>query len=291
MMPSDLLNNYLSWQGEIGGDEVILPHPFRRKSSPGSGEARTLESQSSSVFQHAPAFQPTSASNLFGDLARGLEAKEKTEKFVLALPPSSTPTPARIVEAVQYPVFSGMEEFKDYLSKHSRTVFTSESDIQLIHGIGNLQAPLALVSLEPNDLDISEARLFAGEAGILLEKMMRAIHLNCQELYRSSLLKHRAPTRIWSRREISRILPLLHIELSLIQAPIVLLLGEACAQAVLKTTKTIAELRQIPHREGGKDFVVTYHPDELLRRDELKRKAWEDLQWLQRRMNLSQAQV
>jgi len=61
-------------------------------------------------------------------------------------------------------------------------------------------------------------------------------------------------------------------------------LGEACAQAVLKTGKPLEELRQEPFRMEGREFVATYHPADLLAREELKRKAWEDLQWLRKRM-------
>jgi uracil-DNA glycosylase len=43
-------------------------------------------------------------------------------------------------------------------------------------------------------------------------------------------------------------------------------------------------LRQEPFRIEGREFAVTYHPAELLAREELKRKAWEDLQWLRKRM-------
>jgi uracil-DNA glycosylase family 4 len=63
-----------------------------------------------------------------------------------------------------------------------------------------------------------------------------------------------------------------------------LLLGEACAQAVLKTGKPLEELRQEPFRLEGREFVATYHPADLLTQEVLKRKAWEDLQWLRKRM-------
>jgi uracil-DNA glycosylase family 4 len=300
MMANDLLREYLAWQGEIGSDEVILPHPMARKqavaataaasavstpvaaiASNSAGLSHTaIEEEQPAGFQHAPAFQPTSPSNLFGDLSRALEAAGKIEKED-GLPQARF---VRTVEASNLPAFLGLQDYWEYLEKHSRTLFASESEIRILRGQGPEQSPLSLVSLEPGENDAAEDRLFTGEAGTLLEKMMRAIRLDTAQLYRTSLAKHHAKGRTWSRRDWVRLLPLLHIELALAKVPMVLLLGEACAQAVLKTSKTMDELRQTPHREGGRDFAVTYHPDELLKRDELKRKAWEDLQWLQRRM-------
>jgi uracil-DNA glycosylase family 4 len=293
-MNTQFLRNYLAWQSEIGCDEVILPHPLVRKDKVAVAVevAKKLEPAHQPAFQHADAFRPTSESNVFGDLARTLQSPVVPTKAIkLEVPVIAKQAPARVAEAIQYPTFTSIADFWDYLSKHAKTVFATETDISLLQGIGPVQAPLALVSMQPNEADCLAGQIFSGDAGILLEKMMKAIRLDCNLLYRTSVVKYNAVGRVWSRREIARILPLLHSELSLSQVPVVLLLGEACAQAVLKTTKTMEELRQIPHREGNRDFVVTYHPDDLLRRDEWKRKAWEDLQWLQRRLNQMQAQA
>ena len=152
-----------------------------------------------------------------------------------------------------------------------------------------MQPSLALIGFEPSEADEAEGKAFRGETGALLEKMMKAIRLDLNALYLGNLIKVRAAGKVWSRRELARLVPLLHAELGLVRAPMVLLLGQECAQTVLKTGKTLEELRQETHRLEGREFFVTYHPQELLRREELKRKAWEDLQWLQRRMAEAQA--
>jgi uracil-DNA glycosylase len=204
-------------------------------------------------------------------------------------------------EALNLPVFSDLAAFWDHLDRTPGLVSgdlagtgspdtTVASDVskgaglRMVRGSGPISPPLALVGYEPGEADVAESRPFQGEPGALLEKMMRAIRLDTRELYQTHLIKVRAPGKAWSRRELIRILPLLHVELGLAQVPMVLLLGQECAQAVLKTGKTLDELRQETHRMEGREFFVTYHPAELLRKEELKRKAWEDLQWLQRRM-------
>ncbi len=265
------LKNYLLFQSEIGTDEVILPKPLL---------VRT-------VFQHAPGLQPTSPSNIFGNLARDFKstpAKVKIEKAVEV-------QVARVPDAVQLPAFGNLDEYWTYLEKNSRTVYSSPTDLPILKSSGPTMARLALIAFSPNPADMELGKLFSGEAGVLLEKMMRAIHLNVTELYCTSLIKHAAQNRNWSRRELTRILPLLNAELGLCKVPVALILGEANAQAILRTTKSMEELRQIPHREGSMEIVVTYHPEDLMRQEELKRKTWQDLQWLERRMNNAQIQT
>ncbi len=143
---------------------------------------------------------------------------------------------------------------------------------------------MALIGMEPSAADIEAGMVFSGEVGELLDKMMRAIRLDPDQLYRTVLIKAHLPGKIWNRRELMRMLPVLHAELGFLKVPATLLLGEACAQAVLKTGRSVEELRQAPHRLDGREFVVTYHPADLIRQESLKRKAWEDLQWLQKRL-------
>lgn len=216
-------------------------------------------------------------------------------------------------EALALPAFSDLAAFWDHLERTPGLVLgdpaggslqapapldgangtkgegSDKGVLRMIRSSGPVKAPLALVGFEPGEEDASEGRPFQGEPGALLEKMMRAIRLDVRELYQTLLIKVRLAGKAWSRREMIRVLPLLHAELGLAQAPMVLLLGQECAQAVLKTGKTLDELRQETHRMEGREFFVTYHPSELLRKEELKRKAWEDLQWLQRRMAEAQA--
>ncbi len=306
MTAKDLLRSYLAWQGQVGTDEVILPHPMLRKQmtatptpKPGLTPAKPADmpmdrdegletdsrEPSSIPFQHAPAFQSNSPSNLFGDLSRALEAANKADKDE-GLSAIKT---LRATEALHFPVFPGLPEYWAYLEANARLLYGFDGDMRWVRGQGPSDAPLALVALAPGEADITAGKLFSGEAGALLEKMMRAIRLDCETLYRTAVVKCTQPGKSWSRRELMRVLPLLHIELGLAKVPVVLLMGETCAQAVLKTGKTLDELRQIPHREGGREFIVTYHPEDLLRREEWKRKAWEDLQWLQKRMSEARA--
>lgn len=314
MAAASLVKAYLEWQAEMGTEEVILPTPPARKSSaPPSpagaampGPARPIPfgsgSPGSGPMEDVASPGDSAPAGLLASLSSALEKAGKPfdESGTAAL--SQRAAAARTSEAHNLPGFGDLEEYWRYLEARPHLLSGEAAPMgasgssalphgPLIRSRGPVRAPLGLIGFEPGDEDIENGRAFGGEAGALLEKMMRAIRLETMDLYLGNLIKVRMAGKAWSRRELARILPLLHAELGLAQAHSVLLLGQDCAQAVLKTGKILDELRQETHRMDGREFFVTYHPRELLRQEDLKRKAWADLQWLQRRLAEKQAAV
>jgi uracil-DNA glycosylase family 4 len=299
MMATDLLRAYLEWQADVGSDEVILPHPLRNsRGSAGAPEPSgtpTVQAHSAPGQESRhPVFQADypgsdgiaqdgALSPLLQSLSHALEeAAGSGPERIKA--PAKAPRPS---EAMHFPVFQTLADYWEYLDAFPQVLQAGEDATagrKVVRATGPSAAPLAMVGMEPTDEDAAAGKAFQGGPGQLLEKMMKAIRMNIGDLYLSNLVKIRVPGKAWSRRELARLVPLLHIELGLAQTPITVLLGEACAQTVLKTGKPLEELRQETHLIEGRKFVVTYHPDDLLRKEDLKRKAWEDLQWLQRRM-------
>ncbi|HKP97722.1 MAG TPA: uracil-DNA glycosylase family protein [Fibrobacteria bacterium] len=299
MATAALLKAYLDWQSDMGTEDVILPHPLVRKAAraagPQAANPRGAPGDGKPAQKAAmPSPGEAAAPGLFESLAKALE-RAANPKAADSVPSDAFGGSAgRGTEAHNMPFFPGLGDFWEYLEKRPRLLLgeapaagaetTALPVSQVIRSAGPAKAPLALIGFEPGDAEAAEGKAFGGEAGALLEKMMRAIRLDLGGLYLGNLVKVRVAGKAWSRRELARIVPLLHIELGLAQVPKVLLLGQECAQAVLKTGKTLDELRQETHRMEGREFFVTHHPRDLIRKEELKRKAWEDLQWLQRRM-------
>jgi uracil-DNA glycosylase family 4 len=270
-------------------DEVILPYPLQRKPGTGNGAGPDSSAIAEPATTHPagrlgreakpglPLAPDPAVEGLFASLEKSLldSANAKREEV---------PVRARH-ESVSLPVFPDLQAFWSHLEANP-ALAAGDSDAtvtRVVRGHGPAGASLALAGLEPGDADAAAGLAFQGEPGELLAKMLKAIHLDATACYRTNLVKAARPTRA-TRRDLARLLPWLHAELALARAPFVLLMGEAIAQAVLKTGKPLDELRQEPFRLEGREFVATYHPADLLSREELKRKAWEDLQWLQKRM-------
>jgi uracil-DNA glycosylase family 4 len=221
-------------------------------------------------------------------LEDGKSASRETASASTPMAPEAGPA-AKAVET-NVPAFKSLADHRAHMDRNLRTLHTGDpegKDWKVVHGEGPEFAPLVLAALEPGAADGEAGRPFQGPGGILLEKMMRAIKRDMAALYRTTVVKVAAPRKVWTRRDLVRLHPLFLAELALCKAPVVLLLGEACAQAVLKTGKPLEELVQRFHRVDGAegiDFAVTWHPDDLEGKEELKRKAWKDLQWLQPRL-------
>jgi uracil-DNA glycosylase family 4 len=294
MAATQLLQAYLEWQSEMGSEEVILPHPRMRKQ--GAAPATPHDAGILSASPRSPEVSGEAPQGLFASLAKALE-QAVNSPIEAARGKAGVPRfVSRNTEGGSIPAFqdlaalwSHLEANPNLLQREAQPGPVATAPVtSMIRGIGPVGAAMALIGFEPSETDAASGRAFQGEAGALLEKMMRAIRLETRDLYLSNLIKVRSD-KAWNRRELARMVPVLHAELALVQAPMVVLLGQECAQAVLKTGKTLDELRQETHRLEGREFFATYHPQELLRKEELKRKAWEDLQWLQQRMAEAQA--
>jgi uracil-DNA glycosylase family 4 len=287
-----ILRAYLEAQSELGVDEVILPYPLQRKleatnlqvapASPAIA-LETLspggprESGIGAAQEVSPRLADPAVEGLFASLEKSLadSAAAKRDEVPLRARP----------ESVSLPVFPDLQAFWSHLEANPALAAgdSAAAVTRVVRGHGPAGVQLALAGLEPGEADAAAGLAFQGESGALLAKMLKAIRLDAAACYRTNLVKAVRPTRA-TRRDLARLLPWLHAELALVRTPFVLLLGEAIAQAVLKTGKPLDELRQEPFRLEGREFAVTYHPADLLSREELKRKAWEDLQWLQKRM-------
>lgn len=64
----------------------------------------------------------------------------------------------------------------------------------------------------------------------------------------------------------------------------ILLVGKVSAHDILQNDYTIAQMRQRLFEYNGIPVVVTYHPSALLRNQELKRPAWEDLKFFKSKL-------
>ena len=142
--------------------------------------------------------------------------------------------------------------------------------------------------------DETEERLglpFAGQAGQLLDNMLRAIKLGrsdastpAQAAYLSNVVKCRpAVARNPELQELAACEIYLQRELALVQPTVILALGRFAAQVLLQAS--VPEVASIPlgklrgkiYSYRGIPVVVCYHPVYLLRTPQDKARAWADL--------------
>jgi len=69
-----------------------------------------------------------------------------------------------------------------------------------------------------------------------------------------------------------------------LQPHYILCLGRIAAQTLLDSTEGISKLRGRFFEFEGVPLIATFHPSALLRDDQYKRPAWEDLKTLRERI-------
>jgi uracil-DNA glycosylase len=152
----------------------------------------------------------------------------------------------------------------------------------VIFGEGPPQADLMIIGEGPGVDDIKSELPFQGPAGMLLNRMLAAIDLARAECYLCNVIKCIPPgERKFSVEEIEDCRPFLLRQILAINPRVIMALGALAAQTLLRSKKTISELRgevftfQLNDRETP--ILPTFNPAYLLRVAEKKREAWEDL--------------
>lgn len=113
---------------------------------------------------------------------------------------------------------------------------------------------------------------FEGEAGKLLDNMLRAARLNKAGVVLLAPLVRGAAAGVGAA--LPEALPAL---LASAQPDVVLVMGRLAAQALLQSSEPFGKLRGQVHGLHGAQTVVTYDATYLLRNPSDKAKAWDDL--------------
>ncbi len=152
-----------------------------------------------------------------------------------------------------------------------------------VFGAGNPEANLMLIGEAPGREEDLQGEPFVGRAGQLLDRMLAAIGFEREDVFIANILKCRPPeNRDPQPDEIKVCKPHLLQQIKLIQPKIILALGRISAQVLLETKSPLGQLRGKFHDFNGIKFLVTYHPAALLRYQQYKRPAWEDLKLLRK---------
>jgi DNA polymerase len=156
-----------------------------------------------------------------------------------------------------------------------------------VFGVGDRQAQWMVIGEAPGENEDLQGEPFVGQAGKLLDNMLKAIGLNRSVegakdgqagVYIANTLKCRPPgNRNPEPVELQTCAPYLVRQVALVQPKIILAMGRFAVQSLLQTSEPIGKLRGRVHHYQGVPVVVTYHPAYLLRNPADKAKAWADL--------------
>jgi len=159
-----------------------------------------------------------------------------------------------------------------------------EARKQTVFGVGHEHAHWMVVGEAPGEQEDLQGEPFVGQAGKLLDSMLRALGLGRAEgpperqVFIANTLKCRPPrNRNPEPAELAQCEPYLNRQIALVQPRIILAMGRFAVQSLLRSNEPIGKLRGRVHEYQGVPLIVTYHPAYLLRNLVDKARAWEDL--------------
>ncbi|SEI95193.1 uracil-DNA glycosylase [Paraburkholderia diazotrophica] len=154
-----------------------------------------------------------------------------------------------------------------------------EKRTNTVFGVGDREADWMLIGEAPGENEDKQGEPFVGQAGKLLDNMLRSLGLaRDMNVYIANVIKCRPPgNRNPEPDEVARCEPYLQRQVALVKPKLIVALGRFAAQSLLKTDASISSLRGRVHEYEGVPVVVTYHPAYLLRSLGDKAKSWQDL--------------
>jgi uracil-DNA glycosylase family 4 len=155
-----------------------------------------------------------------------------------------------------------------------------ESRIQTVFGVGDRNADWLIVGEAPGGDEDRQGEPFVGRAGQMLNKMLRAIGLQREQVYIANTVKCRPPgNRDPQPDEVAACAGYLDRQIEMIRPRLILAVGKVAARNLLQDDSPVGKLRGRAHPYGPAEIplIVTYHPSYLLRNPEQKRKSWADL--------------
>jgi DNA polymerase len=159
----------------------------------------------------------------------------------------------------------------------------SEGRRTVVFGSGNPNAGLMFIGEAPGADEDRTGLPFVGPAGALLTRMIEAIGFQREEVYIANVIKCRPPgNRDPQPEEVNTCKPYLERQIEHIQPVVICALGRFAAQTLLDTDEPLGTLRGRLFTYRGIHLIPTYHPAALLRNQQWKRPAWQDLQLLRR---------
>jgi uracil-DNA glycosylase family 4 len=148
-----------------------------------------------------------------------------------------------------------------------------------VFGVGGSNPDWLIVGDAPDEGEQAQGEPFVGDAGTLLNNMLRACGLDRRgKVFITHALKCRPPGgRNPTPEELADCEPVLRRQAQLLQPRVILAMGRFAVQALLGSSEPVGKLRGRAHQYEGVPVVVTYHPSYLLRNLPDKARAWADL--------------
>ena len=167
---------------------------------------------------------------------------------------------------------------------------------KIVFSDGSIQSPIMIVGEGPGQKEDELGKPFVGDAGNLLNKMLKAINIKRDKIYITNVVNYRAPNnRKPEPSEINRYSEILKEHISIIDPKILILMGSTAMEAILGSNKRISKERgqwkEVIIKQKNFKAIVTFHPAYLLRKPDQKKFSWEDLKIIRKEIDQQNIEI
>ena len=161
---------------------------------------------------------------------------------------------------------------------------------KIVFGDGDCNSKIMIVGEGPGQKEDEIGKPFVGDAGMLLNKMLKAINIKRDKIYITNVVNYRPPNnRKPEPSEIIRYSGFLRKHISIIDPKIVILMGSTAMEALFGNNIKITKERGIWKDIiiNNKDYlsIITFHPAYLLRQPDQKKYSWIDLKEIRKKID------
>ena len=161
---------------------------------------------------------------------------------------------------------------------------------KIVFADGNIESPIMIVGEGPGQKEDELGKPFVGDAGNLLNKMLKAINIERNKTYITNVVNYRPPNnRKPEPNEINRYSEFLKEHISIINPKILILMGSTAMEAILGSNKKISQERgqwkEVIIKQKNYQTIVTFHPAYLLRKPDQKKFSWDDLKIIRKEID------
>ena len=155
---------------------------------------------------------------------------------------------------------------------------------------GDIESPIMIIGEGPGQKEDELGKPFVGDAGNLLNKMLKAINIEREKIYITNVVNYRPPNnRKPEPSEINRYSEYLKEHISIINPKILILMGSTAMEALLGSNKRISKERgqwkEVIIKQKNYKTMVTFHPAYLLRKPDQKKFSWGDLKIIRKEID------
>ena len=161
---------------------------------------------------------------------------------------------------------------------------------QIVFNDGDFKSPLMIVGEGPGQKEDEIGKPFVGDAGQLLNKMLKAIKINRENVYITNVVNYRPPdNRKPEPSEINRYSEFLREHISIIDPKVLILMGSTAMEALfgskIKISKERGTWKEIIINNKTYLVMITFHPAYLLRQADQKKYSWADLKEIRKKID------